>query len=580
MNIEDLISHYLDGTLSSEAEAELHHRLSVSPEARKIFKAQIALQGVARDARVLHTPTLQMRNALFDRLQREEGMGSLADSQAATSPTPMAALMLAEAVPPKSYSSAAKNAAINSELVQKEVIAASKAERRRRRLVALLLPLLVLVVASGIVWQWDRVGGGNGSAPPSLASDNSEVSVGIAQPQSAPKPTSETLAAKQPESSATEPSVTEKIGEELLAIHQPDRLSERASAREYSATSSGRGGAAPTVAATTPASIAIAPDDSAPLDASAPSGVPEGADDGAEASGAAISEEEWGGDALAIFDEDTVTSMRRFDAAEGTVVLNGVGSPQLQPPPADSAASPIHALLARDEESSVEYLENPLHRGTVYSNTLRSSDGISLMGPTEAAAESSSQVDSAADYGGGLAFSAPPPAPIVPDLQGRNPRGRNVIPPSKDLPPEVRLPKSEGQLESYKTAAAEPATVEAAAEQRSAKQGKESGLGAAITSADILDLQNNRLTFTELATERLLASKAVSHNARLQLNLDTATAISGTLVEQGEEKRRTRGETLLPYEVVGGKVVIDITALPAAQRQRLQEYLRKLGKAE
>lgn len=79
MNIEELISQYIDGTLSTEAESELHHRLAVSPEARKLFRAHIVLRGVARDQRVLHAPTQGMRSRLFERLQREEGMTALAD---------------------------------------------------------------------------------------------------------------------------------------------------------------------------------------------------------------------------------------------------------------------------------------------------------------------------------------------------------------------------------------------------------------------------------------------------------------------------------------------------------------------
>lgn len=71
MDIELLISQYIDGELSSDAEADLHHRLAVSPEARALFRAQLALRGVARDSRVLATPTNDLRSRLFDRLQQE-----------------------------------------------------------------------------------------------------------------------------------------------------------------------------------------------------------------------------------------------------------------------------------------------------------------------------------------------------------------------------------------------------------------------------------------------------------------------------------------------------------------------------
>lgn len=88
MNIEELISQYIDGTLSTEAESELHHRLAVSPEARKLFRAHIMLRGVARDQRVLHAPTQGMRSRLFERLQREEGMTALADPLVVVAPPP------------------------------------------------------------------------------------------------------------------------------------------------------------------------------------------------------------------------------------------------------------------------------------------------------------------------------------------------------------------------------------------------------------------------------------------------------------------------------------------------------------
>src|SRR5687767_14208260 len=73
MNIEDLISQYIDGELSSEAEAELHHRLSVSPEDRMLFRDHVALHEAARSRHLQEHPAREMEMALFSRLAREEG---------------------------------------------------------------------------------------------------------------------------------------------------------------------------------------------------------------------------------------------------------------------------------------------------------------------------------------------------------------------------------------------------------------------------------------------------------------------------------------------------------------------------
>ena len=42
MDIEQLISSYLDGDLTGDQEAELHHTLALSPEARALFREHIA----------------------------------------------------------------------------------------------------------------------------------------------------------------------------------------------------------------------------------------------------------------------------------------------------------------------------------------------------------------------------------------------------------------------------------------------------------------------------------------------------------------------------------------------------------
>jgi hypothetical protein len=143
MNIEDLIAQYIDGDLPGEAESELHHRLAVSPEARKLFRAQIALHGVAQDARVLHRPTVKMRADLFERLQQEEGMEEIA------------------AIVPSVARAAEQPRSIPSDNVTSTATATA---RRRRRLVPMLLPFLIGVIATGVVF-WALNTGGPASQP-------------------------------------------------------------------------------------------------------------------------------------------------------------------------------------------------------------------------------------------------------------------------------------------------------------------------------------------------------------------------------------------------------------------------------
>src|SRR5262245_31887121 len=143
MNIEDLITQYIDGDLSSEAESELHHRLAVSPEARKLFRAQIALHGVAQDARVLHRPTAKMRTDLFSRLQQEEGMEEIA------------------AIVPSVARAAEGPRSIPSDNVTSTAVATER--RRRRRLIPILMPFLIGVIATGVLF-WSL----NSSGPASM----------------------------------------------------------------------------------------------------------------------------------------------------------------------------------------------------------------------------------------------------------------------------------------------------------------------------------------------------------------------------------------------------------------------------
>lgn len=137
MNIEDLISQYIDGSLSAEAEAELHHRLAVSPEARQLFRAHIMLRGLARDQRVLHVPSSEMRSSLFGRLVREEGMQpvgtvSSGGSVVAAASTAPAGSGGARPIP-------------------------SDAHRRpaRRRFAPWLIPLVIAGALIGVLWVTD-----------------------------------------------------------------------------------------------------------------------------------------------------------------------------------------------------------------------------------------------------------------------------------------------------------------------------------------------------------------------------------------------------------------------------------------
>ena len=148
MDIEQLISQYLDGELSSEAEGEFHHKLSVSPEARALFREHLKLQSIARDERLLQRPTTPMRNALFARLQEEEGMAPvgavpLFDEEEAPSAPPIPAILPtpSRAVPDPS----GDRAPVSSDNDHR-----SEERRRRRRLIPILIPLMLFCIVGGV----------------------------------------------------------------------------------------------------------------------------------------------------------------------------------------------------------------------------------------------------------------------------------------------------------------------------------------------------------------------------------------------------------------------------------------------
>ncbi len=151
MNIEDLISQYIDGTLSGDAEAELHHRLAVSPEARRLFRAHIMLRGMARDQRVLHAPTPAMRSSLFDRLQREEGLGDVSVMPADDQIAGLSATALSAAALP-----------IHGDVPPVASVHVSEPGRRRRRILPWLVPLVIACAALLVLWNPTARYSGNG----------------------------------------------------------------------------------------------------------------------------------------------------------------------------------------------------------------------------------------------------------------------------------------------------------------------------------------------------------------------------------------------------------------------------------
>ena len=142
MDIELLISQYMDGELSSEEEAELHHALALSPEARVLFREHLTLQGVARDERVLHRPSDDMRDNLFARLQSEEGMKPVAA---------VASLSAAVASHGKPERAAVPQRAGDRPPVAAAEHTATEERRRRRRLIPILIPFVICMIA-GTFW--------------------------------------------------------------------------------------------------------------------------------------------------------------------------------------------------------------------------------------------------------------------------------------------------------------------------------------------------------------------------------------------------------------------------------------------
>lgn len=155
MDLELRISQYIDGELSGEEEAELHHMLAVSPEARALFREHLTLHTVARDERVLHRPTQSMRDDLFARLQAEEGM------------KPSAVVLASAGASTAVLSDAPTSSPVHRVAEDRPAIASqgdtrTEERRRRRRLIPILIPLLLCVIVGG-VWYSGGFGSGDGS---------------------------------------------------------------------------------------------------------------------------------------------------------------------------------------------------------------------------------------------------------------------------------------------------------------------------------------------------------------------------------------------------------------------------------
>lgn len=207
MNIEDLISQYIDGELSSEAEAELHHRLSVSPDDRRLFREHVELKEAARSRKLQHHPTQAMEMALFARLAAE-------DQEEIPDMLPMAAS--AEAVPelhtlePAAALRPLEPAAVPAPRSMASDAPAVRFERtaaRRRRLVPLLLPFVLGIIAMGVIWQLfpgssDRAG--------EIAVNSSESSSQSAQ---APAVVEDDIAAMQAEPVSPEASLSNPLSD-------------------------------------------------------------------------------------------------------------------------------------------------------------------------------------------------------------------------------------------------------------------------------------------------------------------------------------------------------------------------------
>ena len=147
MNIEQTISFYLDGTLNSEQEAEFHHLLSVSPEARTLFREHMALQSVARDERMLMAPEAGLRSSLFATLAAE-GMDVDAMPVSGTSygtAMPQTAPVMPTILDEPLYA----EEPLRTVAEMRPPVANTKGEeKRRRRLLPFLIPALLLTITA------------------------------------------------------------------------------------------------------------------------------------------------------------------------------------------------------------------------------------------------------------------------------------------------------------------------------------------------------------------------------------------------------------------------------------------------
>ncbi len=165
-SIEEKISYYLDGDLTEEQEAELHHLMSVSPEARTLFREHMRLQGVARDERVLLAAEPALQSGLFSRLA-DEGMdptaapvGVAVSFSGGPSDAAMTSAILAGKQGGPSMPSSIDPA---RPAIAADAVDPARAEKRRRRLVPFLIPFLIAGITGGLLWFNDGLPFGGGS---------------------------------------------------------------------------------------------------------------------------------------------------------------------------------------------------------------------------------------------------------------------------------------------------------------------------------------------------------------------------------------------------------------------------------
>ncbi len=231
MNIEQTISFYLDGTLTSEQEAEFHHLLSVSPEARTLFREHMALQSVARDERTLVAPEEGLRSSLFASLAAE-GMAvdamPIGGRPYGTTP-PASAIPAMVAEPSLEAFEERRDPPVAVAEMRPPRANERGEEKRRRRLLPFLIPTLLLAVAASALLL-DFGGDDLQKGTPVLAEARTERS---SEPVSEPRTEPRTEQAAPP----VEPTAVPEISAAVAATDRgqtPERVETRPVVRSRS----------------------------------------------------------------------------------------------------------------------------------------------------------------------------------------------------------------------------------------------------------------------------------------------------------------------------------------------------------